>query len=233
MHHSHVQGSLPGNPGRHQFSLSTLPLGPTSPASQAYPKSPLTGHSQPSNQCVGFFFKGHLTSTRCHLGQLVVMSSSLLSLHLAGPGTSVPKIASTLVQPLSHTAASNWSMWTSRVRLSPIQLNSAISTSLSLHQPQRIELSMAFRLLAEPLWGRHLPQVSPRWMQSPTFKISLNHGALPCHRLSCPHVPHCQPIQGCHSKNLQVCVRWCRLPLVAHSCWFLLGVLRPCQLPLH
>jgi hypothetical protein len=33
----------------------TLPLGPLSPASQAYPQSPPTGHSQPANQCMGFF----------------------------------------------------------------------------------------------------------------------------------------------------------------------------------
>ncbi len=58
------------------------------------------------------------------------MSSSMLSLHLASPGTSVPKMASTLVQPRSHTAASNWSMRTPRVKLSPIQWNSAIPTSV-------------------------------------------------------------------------------------------------------
>jgi hypothetical protein len=43
------------NPGWCQFSLSTLPLGPPSPTSQAYAQSPPTGHSQPSNQCMGFF----------------------------------------------------------------------------------------------------------------------------------------------------------------------------------
>jgi hypothetical protein len=56
----------------------------------------------------------------------------------------------------------NWSMWTPRVRLSPIQSNSSIPTSLSLHCLQTIKLSMACRLLLEHLQGWHLPQVSPR-----------------------------------------------------------------------
>jgi hypothetical protein len=135
-------------------------------------------------------------------------------------------MASTLVQPWSHTAASNWSIWTPRVKLSPIRLSSAIPTSPSLHHPQRIELSMAFRLLQEHLQRRHLPQVSPRWTQLPTFP---DHATgLPAHTF-----PHFQALQACQHMNLQGCVCLRRLPPVARSCRFPLGVLLPCQLSLH
>jgi hypothetical protein len=44
----------------------------------------------------------------------------MLSLHLAGLGTFVPRMASTLVQPWSCTAASNLSTLTLKAKLSPI-----------------------------------------------------------------------------------------------------------------
>ncbi len=129
------------------------------------------------------------------------MFSSTLSQHLGSLGTSVPKMVSTLVQPWSQTAASNWSTLTPRVKLSLIRSNSSISASLSLHHPQRIKLSMAFRLLPEPLQGRCLPPLCPRQTQLPTFKISSNHDTCVRHRLSCPHISCCLPVQASHPKN--------------------------------
>ncbi len=92
-------------------------------------------------------------------------------------------ILSGLRQPWSCTAASNLSMLSPKAKLSPIRLNSAIPTFRSLHHPQRIKLSMAFRLLPAPLQGRRLPQASPRWTQLPTFETSLNLGI--CAPLAC------------------------------------------------
>jgi hypothetical protein len=156
------------------------------------------------------FYKTPLGPVNCHalihakpLGPVVVVSSSMLSQHLAGLGTSVPRMVATLVQPWSCTAASNLSKLTLRVKLSLIQLNSAIPTFPSLHCPQRIKLSMAFRLLPEPSQGRRLPQVSPRWIQLPTFETSLNLGICSCNRPSCPCVPHCLAVQVCPPMNLQ------------------------------
>jgi hypothetical protein len=90
------------------------------------------------------------------------------------------------------------------------------------------------QIVAGALAGAAPPtSTPPRWTQLPTFKISLNHGACLCHRPSCPCVPQCKIIQACHPMNLQGCVCHCRLSPVAHSCRFPLGVLLPCQLPLH
>jgi hypothetical protein len=85
------------------------------------------------------FFQGPFDFNKMLLGPDGCRVLIHISLHLAGPGTSVPKMASTVVQPWSHTAASNWSMQTPRVRLSQIRLNFTIPTSLSLPCPQRIE----------------------------------------------------------------------------------------------
>jgi hypothetical protein len=45
-----------------------LPLGPPSPTSQAHPQSPLPGHSQPSNQRMGFFSMGPFDFNKMPLG---------------------------------------------------------------------------------------------------------------------------------------------------------------------
>jgi hypothetical protein len=75
---------------------------------------------------------------------------------LDGLGTFVPRMASTLVQPWNHTAASSLSTQTPKAKLSPIQSNSAILTFLSLHRPQRIEL-YGLQVVARALTGAAPP----------------------------------------------------------------------------
>ncbi len=162
---------------------------------------------------------------------MVVASSSMLSQHLASIGTFVPRMASTLVQPWSQTAASNLSTLTPKAKLSPIWSNFAILTFLSLHRPQRIESSMAFRLLPEPLQGLRLPQVSPRWIQLPTLETSLNRGVcahnrtaahacpLPGHPSVPPHEPPrvISPLPPTPGRPRSPVPSWSPLPRLAAS----------------
>jgi hypothetical protein len=113
------------------------------------------------------------------------------------------KLLSGQSQPSIAFKLLNLSMLTPKAKLSPIQSNSAIPTFPSLHHPQRIESAMAFRLLPEPSQWRRLPEVSPRWMQSSTFKTSSNLGICTRHRPAGPCIPQPLAVQACNHMNLQ------------------------------
>ena len=121
-----------------------------------------------------------------------------------------PRMASTLVQPWTPTAASSLSMQIPRAKSSPIQWSSDIPIFLSrLHLP-KTESFMACRLSPVHSLVRRHPQASPRFRPLPTSATSLNHGGYLRLPPSSPLDSRCRVVQGCPCRILQ---GWYRLHL--------------------
>jgi hypothetical protein len=119
-----------------------------------------------------------------------------------------PRMASTLVQPWTPTAASSLSMQTPRAKSYPTQLNSDIPIFPSrLHLP-KTKSFMAFRLSPVQLLVRRRPQASPKSNPLPTFETYSNHGDYSCLPPSSHLESRCLAIQGCQHRTLQ---GWYRL----------------------